>query len=105
MTHTDFDTCVESRINLCRKVLTSKGTEYADVDRLSNFKKAAGLRGGPPESALWGMAVKHIVSINDMINDLAYGIYYPTCVWDEKIGDALNYLFILRAQIEERKNK
>ena len=105
MKQVDFDVCVESRMDLCKRVLTAKGTEYADDDRLSNFKKAAGLRGGTPESALWGMAVKHIVSINDMIDDLSYGINYPMCLWEEKIGDTLNYLFILRAQLQERKDK
>jgi hypothetical protein len=103
MKHEDFDKCVETRMALCKKVLVYKGTEYSDGDRLSNFKKAAGLIGDTPESALWGMAVKHIVSINDMIQDLSVGIAAPMCAWEEKIGDALNYLLILRAQLEERK--
>lgn len=104
MTQSDFDKCVEARINLCKKVLVAKGAEYANVDRLSNFKKAAGLRGCTPEEALWGMQVKHLVSINDMINELALGVHHPMCQWEEKIGDALNYLFILRAQLQERKD-
>lgn len=101
----DFEACVEARMDLCKKVLISKGTEYSNVDRLSNFKKAAALRSDTPESALWGMAVKHVVSISDMIDDLSAGIHHPMCLWEEKIGDTLNYLFILRAQLQERKDK
>jgi len=105
MTITDFDKCVESRMDLCRKVLIAKGTEYATSDRLSNFKKAAALLQCTPEEALWGMQVKHIVSLTDMLSDLSVGINAPLCKWDEKIGDALNYLFLLRAQLQERHDK
>jgi hypothetical protein len=105
MRQEDFDNCVNNRMELCKKVLVAKGIEYADDDRLSNFKKAAGLRGDTPESALWGMAVKHLVSINDMIDELSIGICHPLSMWEEKLGDALNYLFILRAQLQERADK
>lgn len=101
----DFNACVDARIALCRKVLVAKGPEYSTADRLSSFKKAAALRSTTPESALWGMAIKHLVSISDMIDDLSVGTHHPMCLWEEKIGDAINYFFILRAQLQERKDK
>lgn len=94
-----FEAIFEATVDRCRETLVNKAREYADdADRMHVFKAAAGLLGGTPEQALWGMQVKHLVSITDMIekND-----FYPAEVWDEKIGDALNYLFLLRAQVSE----
>jgi hypothetical protein len=102
MTETEFLRVFESRVDKCRTVLKSKNAEYArGGDKLSNFKKAAALQGCCPEKALQGMMAKHQVSISDMINDLNDGIYTPMEVWDEKINDALNYLFLLDALLNE----
>ena len=106
MTYEDFETCFESRVDLCRRVLVGKNTEYArGGDKLSNFKKAAGRLGSTPESALLGMENKHSISIVDMIQDLDKGIHHPMDKWEEKIGDELNYLFLLRGLLEERYGK
>lgn len=94
-----FESIFEETVSRCRETLVNKAREYADdADRMHNFKAAAGLIGGTPEQALWGMQVKYLVSITDMINK---NDFYPAEVWDEKIGDALNYLFLLRAQVFE----
>lgn len=99
----EFEKCFESRVDLCRRVLIGKGTEYArGKDRLHNFNACAEVEGCLPERALQGMLIKHWQSIRDMIDDLDNGIYHHMPMWEEKIGDALNYLFILRALIEER---
>lgn len=94
----DFDEIFIDQIRQCEKMLTRKGNEYADEDRLSNFKKAACLQNTTPKNALGGMFAKHVVSIFDLIkeNDPA-----PMEIWDEKIGDALNYLFLLKAVVIE----
>lgn len=82
-----------------RHVLVEKAKEYADdTDRLHNFQIGASFVQGTPEQALWGFLVKHLVSISDMVKS---GKYYHASVWDEKIGDALNYLVLLRAQVYE----
>jgi hypothetical protein len=88
------------QFRMADEVLNKKAREYAtDEDRLHNFKSAAALIGGTPEQALWGFAVKHLVSISDMV---ASDEAYSQEAWDEKIGDALNYLILLRAQVFER---
>lgn len=81
-------------------VLAAKADEYAvDNDRLSNFKKAAVLQGITPAQACHGMMTKHIVSVSDMAMS---GKDYPMEVWEEKIGDALNYYILLKALVVER---
>ena len=80
-------------------------------DKLHNFKRAADTKQTTPEDALLGMMNKHIVSIYDMVDDLTLEgrmplpLEHPLKVWDEKIGDAINYLKLLRALIEERYNE
>lgn len=102
MNNLEFQRVLEDQMDACRSMLSGKAAEYAsDVDRLHNFKTAAALTPGETVSqALAGMMKKHTVSIYDMI---ASGEDYPLSVWDEKIGDHLNYLFLLKAIILEDK--
>jgi len=95
----EFEQIFERQVQQSRDVLVTKAREYAsDTDRLHNFKVAAGFQGRTAEQALWGFATKHFVSISDMVRN---GGHYPAEVWDEKLGDALNYLILLRAQVFE----
>lgn len=99
MNQEEFEQVFERQINKSRDVLVTKAREYAsDNDRLHNFKVSSAFQGNTPEQALWGFATKHFVSISDMVRS---GDFYPTEVWDEKLGDALNYLILLRAQVFE----
>lgn len=94
----EFEQIFSDQVAACKKTLVVKGNEYATQDRLHNFKKAAALTGGTPAQALAGMWVKQIVSVFDLVNS---GQDVPMPVWDEKIGDALNYLFLLKAVVIE----
>lgn len=89
----------ENNINL---VLFAKSKEYARGDTLSNFKKAGAARNTTPEDALLGMCVKHDISIEDLAADLKNGINRPKEMWEEKIGDAINYRLLLKALIWDR---
>lgn len=103
MTYEEFESTFEARVDHCRRVLIGKNTEYArGGDKLSNFKKAAGLQGTTPEGALKGMWAKHLVSVCDFIDDLERGIHHPQDKWDEKLVDSLNYLFLLDGLLKER---
>jgi hypothetical protein len=100
MNHKDFDKIVEIRCKKIVTVLSSKAKEYASgADRLHNFKIAAAAKGETPEKALWGMYMKHWVSIQDMVNDP--DTINPK-VMDEKIGDAVNYHILLEALFIDR---
>lgn len=100
MTESEFNKILETRLEKMRRVLTAKAGEYAATDdRLYNFKRAGEILQCTPEQALLGMAMKHFVSVLDMIqkpNVLRMNAY------DEKIGDAINYLFLLETLIIER---
>lgn len=94
-----FTQIIEQQMNACKDVLISKAGEYAtDDDRLHNFRVAGSLEGLSARQALVGMMAKHTVSIYDMCRD---DEYFDISVWDEKIGDHLNYLLLLKAIVYE----
>ena len=97
MTNEVFVTILESRINAMRETLAAKAKEYATSDRLHNFKRSARLLDCSPPQALLGFLTKHLVSIVDMVQ----AGNHPISQWDEKIGDAINYLVLLEAIVKE----
>ena len=98
MTATEFERIFEEQVERSRIVLVNKASEYATEDRLHNFKVAAALEGKTPEQALAGMMAKHTVSVYDMAES---GLAYPVELWQEKITDHINYLFLLNAIVRE----
>lgn len=98
----DFSKIVEARIADVRETLTDKAKEYARGDRLSNFKTAAAFNKTTPETALWGMYLKHLVSLRDFIDDLEHGVCMSWGAWNEKIRDTINYALLLEGLIQER---
>lgn len=102
MKHDEFSEIINSQLEKCKSLLTSKSREYAmPDDMLHNFTVAAELLGVNQRQALGGFMAKHTVSIYDMIqapNDFAL----PK--WEEKITDHINYLLILGAVIAEERN-
>lgn len=122
MKNEEFEKVVEGMIAHLRKVLLKKGNECTrDGDRLSNFKGMAAFLGCTPEKALIGVAAKHLISIRDLVDDIekmkhqaynkddkivfadnSYNYAPDLKLWDEKLGDGINYLILLRALIEER---
>ena len=70
-------------------------------DRLHNFKKAAALEGRLPEQALADMLAKQLVALYDYLYDLDHGIIVAKDKWIEKLTDSINYLYLLRALLED----
>jgi hypothetical protein len=101
MDHDEFEDVFDVQVRACSNTLIAKGKEYSPVDRFSNFKIAASFQGCTPKEALGGMLAKHIVSVYDLIRSEAD---IPMAMWDEKIGDALNYLFLLKGMVVEENN-
>lgn len=104
MTAEKFNEIINERLITSTQLLCAKSEEYATEDKLHNFKVAARLQGCTPITALAGMMCKHTVSVYDLIRDHEAGKDIPQEVWDEKIGDHINYLLLLTALIEERDN-
>jgi hypothetical protein len=105
MREEEFNKIVEHvKDKLITKTLDKKGGEYSkDGDVLANIKRMAAIQGCTPEKALTGAWAKHVASILNMVDKLEQSnIEYSLKVWDEKIGDAINYLIFLRALAEER---
>lgn len=95
----EFEQICSRQIAQSLEVLVKKAGEYAHPeDRLRNFRIGSVLTSETPEQVVWGFAVKHIVSISEMVQS---GEEFTKGQWDEKIGDAINYLILLRAQIFE----
>lgn len=99
MHNTQFQEVLETQIQQTVDTLAGKAKEYAsDNDRLLNFKRAAHLNHTTQSQAVTGMMSKHTVSVYDMVDD---GFAYTAAQWDEKIGDHINYLILLKAVLIE----
>jgi len=99
MQHKDFERVLDQQIKMCQDVLVVKSGSYStESDKLHNFKVAADIQGCTIPQAVAGMMVKHTVSIYDMCaSDKGFDME----IWDEKITDHLNYLFLLKAAVLE----
>ena len=107
MNNEGFKTVVEGCVDNINTVLVAKSQEYSSKDdKLHNFGKAKELlRCRTKEYALLGMLNKHLVSVIDMI--LKYekdGVLPEEKMLDEKIGDSINYLILLKACFVEDRS-
>jgi hypothetical protein len=103
MNTNDFNEVIEGQFEKSRATLIKKATEYAaDNDRLHNFKVAAKLQGITSRAALAGMLAKHTVSVFDLL--MADDLASPE-MWDEKMGDSINYHLLALAVIEEERRE
>lgn len=94
-----FNEIVNEETGKIEKTLVKKAEEYSlDNDRLSHFKHAGAMAGWPPEKALYGYMLKHLMSLTDMINS---GEKFPRELWQEKMTDVHNYLILLLGLLED----
>ena len=92
-----FDDVVDERCLKIKEVLKQKAKEYAtDKSRFHNFNVAARVANTTPEKALYGMMMKHLVSVMDIIE--APERFSPAHM-DEKLGDLINYLILLEGML------
>lgn len=96
-----FTTIVDREVARCKAILIKKGKTYTtqDEDRLGQFKAAAALQGTNSIKALGGMMAKHETKLHTLINRPNGAT--SLVEWNETIGDMHNYLFLLKALIEE----
>ena len=75
-------------------------------DRLHNFKVAAEFQKVMPMTALAlaGMVCKRAGSVCDLIREYEQGKEVSRAMWDEKIGDIINYLLLLTAFIADEND-
>jgi hypothetical protein len=95
---------VERRIELIKKVLEAKGTEYgADKSAFHTFINGSKLSFHATEQAYaWELMCKHLQSIKDMIDDHQKSMISPSKEQiEEKFGDAINYLILIEGMFKE----
>lgn len=98
-----FAEIVEDGMGWSREILYNKAKVYQNGDdRLSNFKTAGRMDAVTPEKALWGMALKHRVKLEDIISSIGNGDLPTHEQLRETTGDLRNYLHLLEALIIER---
>ena len=98
MNNDRFSEIIENQIAIINSTLLQKQSEYANEDRLHNFRVAAEIQNCKMQEALGGMLCNHTVSLYDMIRSKKL---YTTDKWDEKINDHIIYLPLLRAIVDE----
>lgn len=97
---TEFNNTMLDLLEKVKNIMSSKGNQYNEnpTDRFDQFKKASTLTKISPVRTLYGMWVKHIISLSDMISSEKQ---YPRELWEEKIIDNINYLLLLGGAIKE----
>lgn len=99
MNRDEFNKVINRRLSDINHTLVLKGAEYAEDNNVfHNFDRAAAVLNTHRTQALWGMYIKHHVSVDDMVN-CRRGFDEP--IVREKIGDMINYLILLEAMLTE----
>lgn len=101
----EFNKVINERTEKIKKILTSKAKEYANQktdDRLHNFNKGSKITGQQREDVLMGFAMKHWISVTDILDKMREGQLPSKELLDEKLGDWIIYMCILEASIIDK---
>ena len=102
----DFDIEVQSTLQKIQQLLLVKGVEYRrNSDPFHNFNVGSQISGEIPEKVLQGFLLKHLVSYQDMLNDIEQGKLPKIELVEEKMNDIITYYIIQKAQILNRIKK
>ena len=100
MKNEEFNEIIDKTCEHIKTTLLKKADEYASADdRLHNFKRAGQVRNETPLEALDGMMLKHEISFLDLIDKSKCGAVIPKEIYEEKIGDFINYLILAKGLI------
>jgi hypothetical protein len=104
MNQKDFTKFLEQEFETCRNIMSTKSSDYStNEDKLYNFKLGGEMAGVDPIIVCDGFCLKHRVSIEQGMRELAWdGTLRPIEWWREKIRDNINYLYLLLALLTER---
>lgn len=105
MTEKRFDHEVDNICNSIKEVLSIKAKEYRrNNNPLHNFDVGVYMSSYKQsrEEIIYGMALKHIISIADIRDDVKKGKLPSKELLDEKYGDAINYLILEKASIIDK---
>src|SRR5690554_3121553 len=95
MTTQEFDKVIQESLSKIHEVLVVKAKEYRrNENPFHNFDIAARIKNETREEALYGMFIKHFVSIGDIREDVKKNILPTKELVEEKYTDAINYLLL-----------
>jgi arsenate reductase-like glutaredoxin family protein len=84
------------------QLFNKKATEYdVAASRFEHFRRAAALKKCSTAQALMDMAIKHEVSIHDMVRQLTFDKHFDREAWFQKVGDLRNYCDLLWGVLTE----
>lgn len=100
-----FDLEVQATLKKIQNLLVVKGKEYRrNGNPYHNFEIGSKMIAQTPERVLHGFLLKHLVSYQDILNDLDKEILPRAEVIEEKFSDILVYMVIQKAMMLERIN-
>ena len=103
MTETEFDTVVSERLEKTRLILVEKGKQYRrNQNPIHNFEIGANITGQSREKVLYGFMLKHLISFQDMINDIEQNTLPTVEHLEEKVGDIVNYMILFEASVKDK---
>lgn len=95
MTTEQADRYLETIISQTQEVLGVKAKMYIrNGDHMHNFNQGALIKGCLREEVLGDFRLKHLISVQDILNDLKQGIYPTEALVLEKYGDIINYYIL-----------
>ena len=102
----EFDIQVKHILEKIKLILVKKAKEYRrNNNPFHNFEEGAKISGQTPERVLNGFLLKHLISYQDILNDLDKGIFPKQEMIDEKFTDILVYFTIQNIMLSERIKK
>lgn len=102
-TEKKFENEISSTLDRLKTLLIEKGEEYRrNNDPFHNFKIGAEITGKLPEEVLQGFLLKHLISVDDIRNDLKLGILPTKEKVNEKYDDILVCFLIEKTMILKR---
>lgn len=91
-----FKKGINKSVYQIQEILTIKSQEYwRDNNPFHNFETGARISNTYPEKVLYGFLLKHLVSLQDIINDLPTKKVHQSLI-EEKITDIVVYMLVLK---------
>lgn len=105
MNSQDFNQLVDETVQATADLLVSKGSEYSNEDRLSNFKIVGKQLGLTPLQVAMVYMTKHFIALSTYTEKEAKGLTQTLSEPIEgRIHDLINYCFLVKGLIQEEGN-
>lgn len=99
----EFEKRVNDTLKKLKLLLITKGKEYRrENNPFHNFERGSLMTNETREKVLKGFMLKHIISVDDMVDDLAKKNLPQEAQVEEKFNDILVYYLIQKCMILDR---